>query len=399
MLNLIPVENWEYHFSDVIKNFFAILNKKSNESLDIKGLGKCIPARSARAAIITALKTLDLPAGSNIGVPLYCCHVVFKAIIMAGHKPCFIDIDPETYCMSLEDLSLKRSRLNAIISVHMFGNICDMNEFKSIAGDIPIIEDCAQSIGSKFNSQMAGSFGDIAVFSFRSGKYLSVGEGGALYTENADLRSRLLQVTSELPMPAFKDECAHIVKTYLRSMLRSKPLYGPIGYPLWSIYNKNVEYSEKATIEIGQIYKSDLATTNRRLVSIDKTIERQRANAEFYSQSLNLDPDMLCHEMPGSFYNRYLYPILFRSREDCEFMATYLHSRQIDTSRSYKDMPEVAAKYYEYKGDCPNTHNVAERILAIPSHYNLRQEEIQRIAQWMNAGLKKIADRSHFPSL
>jgi perosamine synthetase len=389
MLGLIPVENWEYHFVDIFKNLYSILFKKQDKYFNIVGLDNCIPIRSARAAIVIALKALDLPAGSYVGVPLYCCHVVFKAIIDAGFKPLYMDIDPQTYCISLDNLYAKRSQMSALIAVHMFGNVCNMNELKTIAGDIPIIEDCAQSLGTKYNGQITGTFGDISAFSFRSGKYLAVGEGGALYSINQKLNSRLLDLVEELPTPDLKEEVMHIAKTYLRSKLRSKPFYGPIGHPLWRIYNKNVEYNEKAAIDLGKIFRSDLTTTNRRLISLDKAIERQRTNAEFFSRTLELDSNMLCSEPQGSFYNRFLYPILFDSNEECEFMASYLLKCGIDTSRPYKDMPEVSAKYYGYNGDCPVTEQIAKKILAIPSHHSLTKKEVQYIAKYVNNGLKK----------
>jgi dTDP-4-amino-4,6-dideoxygalactose transaminase len=99
--------------------------------------------RSARAAIIVAIKALNLSPGASIGVPLYCCPVVFKAIEAAGCKPCFIDIDPGTFCISAKDLSAKSAQIDALIAVHMFGNLCDMPGIQEAAQDKPIIEDCA----------------------------------------------------------------------------------------------------------------------------------------------------------------------------------------------------------------------------------------------------------------
>ena len=192
MIGLIPGEHWEHRFSDLLRGFAAAMGpKKQHETPYIPGIGKLIPVRSGRAALVAALRALNLPPGARVGAPLYCCPVVFKAIVAAGCTAHFIDIDPATYCMSAEDLLAKRSQVDAVIAVHMFGNLCDMPSLQQAAQGKPIIEDCAQSLGSKLDGRMAGSFGTIAVFSFRSGKYLSVGEGGALYSSDADLRLRL----------------------------------------------------------------------------------------------------------------------------------------------------------------------------------------------------------------
>ena len=185
--------------------------------------------------------------------------------------------------------------------------------------------------------------------------------------------------------------------TYIRSMLRSKPLYGLVGYPLWTFYNKKVDYSEKAPINLSQIYKSDITIAIRRLATLDSVIERQRANADFYSRTLSLDPGMLCSEKPGTFYNRYLYPITFSSSEHRDFIAAYLHSRQVGTIQPYKDIADVAATFYGYTGDCPVSERVAKGVLVIPSYYILKTKDVQHISQCLNAGWAeiKLRDRQH----
>ena len=105
---------------------------------------------------------------------------MFKAVEAAGCKHCFIDIDYTTCCISADDFLRKRNDLDAIIAVHMFGNTCDMHALEDVAEGKPIIEDCAQSLGSMFKGKMTGTYGIAAAFSFRSGKYLSVGEGLSL---------------------------------------------------------------------------------------------------------------------------------------------------------------------------------------------------------------------------
>ena len=391
MISLLPMESWEYKAGDVVRGLVTALGPRElGETLFIPGLGNCIPTRSARVGLIAAIRALDLPDGARIGVPLYCCPVVFKAIKAAGCTAHFIDIEPASYCLSAVDLYKKRSQIDAVIAVHMFGNLSDMLSLREAAEGKPIIEDCAQSIGSKLNSRMAGSYGTIAVFSFRSGKYLSVGEGGALFSNNADVRSRLSQLVAEMPVPSRADECAHVAVTYLRSMLRSKPLYGAVGYPLWAIYNKKVDFSAKSPIILSRSYMTDLATTRHRLAFLDSAIERQRANADFYSRTLKLDSGMLCSQKPGTFYNRYLYPIIFPSSEQRDSMASYLRNRQIDTAQPYKDVIDGAAQYYGYAGDCPVAEQIVKSVLVIPSYHSLKEKDVERIARCVNAGGEEI---------
>ena len=391
-MGLQPTEHWEYKFIDIIRGLTAALGpERQRGMLYLDGLGSCIPARSARAAIVTAIKALELRPGAGIGVPLYCCPVVFKAIKTAGCIARFIDIEPATFCMSAEDLFAKRSQIDAVIAVHMFGNVCDMPRLQEAAQGKPIIEDCAQSLGSKFGDNPAGSIGTIAIFSFRSGKYLSVGEGGALFSNHEDVRAKLVQLISGFPVPRLSDEFVHVAKTYLRSKLRSKPLFGAVGYTLWSIYNKTVDYSAKSPIILSQIYMSDFAIINDRQTFLDSVIKTHRANADYYSHALRMDPSMLCSEKPGTFYNRYLYPITLSSTEYRDAMAAYLFNKQVASVSPYKDIAEVAAAHYGYEGDCPMAEQVAKRVLVIPNNYSLKMREIQRIAQCVNEGWAQIS--------
>ena len=135
MIGLVPRDHWEHNIGDLFRALARSRKPRENdERLFLDGIGECIPARSGRTALLAAIKALNLPPGARIGVPLYCCHVVFKAIAAAGCKPRFIDIEPETFCLSPEDLAAKRSQIEAVIAVHMFGNLCDMKKLKESAG-------------------------------------------------------------------------------------------------------------------------------------------------------------------------------------------------------------------------------------------------------------------------
>lgn len=387
MRTLLPTELWEYRLRDIARGLWAAtVYEKKKEFVQVPGIGSCVPVRSGRAGLLTAIKALGLSPGARIGVPLYCCPIVFKVIKMAGCIPCFVDVEASTFCMSSSDLLAKISRIDAVIAVHMFGNLCDLSALQRVANGRPIIEDCAQSLGSKINNQTAGSFGAVAVFSFRSGKYLSAGEGGALFSRHSEIQSQLSQLVSFMPAPEHKDEYMHVAATYVRTLLRRRPLYGLAGYPLWYIYNKHTEYSEKSPVILSKIYKSDLAITNSRFALLDTAIARQRSIAEFYGEALGLSSEMLCAERPNTFYNRYLYPITFPSLKHRDSMTAYLRRRRIGVIEPYKDIPEIATKYYGYTGDCPVAEDVSNRILAIPNNHSLKQKDIHYIASYVNKG-------------
>jgi perosamine synthetase len=396
MLSLLPNEHWDYAPMDAIRGLRAALSSRRADTrpdIDIPGLGPCLPVRSGRVALVLALKALAIPPGASIGVPLYCCPVVFKAIKAAGCRARFIDVDPHTYCLSVADLAAKRSEVDAVLAVHMFGNLCDMPGLREAAPGKPFIEDCAQALGSRLHGRLAGSFGEIAVFSFRSGKYLSVGEGGAIYCSKTEFQPQLSDFIAALRVPRRVDECVHVATTYLRTLLRTRPLWGLIGARLWEAYSAKVSYTSQSPLVLGRIYETDRDMTIRRLPLLASWIERQRSNADYYSRNLTVDAGMLCSETPGAFFNRLQYPILVPTSGQCERLAACLRKNQISTARPYKDIAAISVAHYGYAGDCPQAERIAERVLVIPCNHALKAADVERIAASVNRAWSQVVGR------
>lgn len=118
-----------------------------------------------------------------------------EAITYCGARPVFVDIDEETYTMDATQLERAISpRTKAIIPVHLFGQMADMDEIASVARKhgLPIVEDACQAHGAQYKSRPAGSIGDVGCFSFYPGKNLgALGEAGASVTSNADLKKKM----------------------------------------------------------------------------------------------------------------------------------------------------------------------------------------------------------------
>jgi dTDP-4-amino-4,6-dideoxygalactose transaminase len=396
MLSLLPSEYWDYGPIDMARGLITALSPLRHDAdriIDIPGIGPCVPTRSARAAIVLALKALGLAPGAGVGVPLYCCPVVFKAIKAAGCRARFIDVDPDTYCLSAVDLAAKSTEIDAIIAVHMFGNVCDMDRLRASAPGKPFIEDCAQALGSRLDGRPVGSLGDIAAFSFHSGKYMSVGEGGAIYAGDTGLLTRLSELNGALPIPGRVEECVHVATTCLRSSLRSRPLWGLIGARLWEVYSRRVSYTSQSPLVLAQVYETDRATTVRRLPRLNSWIERQRSNADYYSRVLRVEPGMFCSETPGAFYNRLQYPLLVPTSEQCERLAAGLRENGISTARPYKDIAAIASAHYGYTGGCPHAERIARSVIVIPSNHSLATGDVKRIAACVNRVWAQIGRR------
>jgi len=120
-------------------------------------------------------------------------------IVNLGAKPVFVDILPDSWCIDPEKAEAAITpRTTAIVAVHLYGNLCDMDRLLAIGEKygIPIIEDAAEAIGSVYHGKRAGSMGKFGAFSFHGTKTLTTGEGGIFVTNDAELYERVLTLSN-----------------------------------------------------------------------------------------------------------------------------------------------------------------------------------------------------------
>ena len=164
------------------------------------GAKQCVGLNSGTSALHLALHCLDIGPGDEvITVPMTFIATAW-AIYYVGAKPVFVDIDPIRRTLDPANLEAAITpRTKAIIPVHLYGQIADMDPIVEIANrhGIPVVEDAAQAHGATYKGKRAGTLGVMACFSFYPGKNLGAfGEGGALVTNNADFASRARRLRS-----------------------------------------------------------------------------------------------------------------------------------------------------------------------------------------------------------
>ncbi|TAL12085.1 MAG: DegT/DnrJ/EryC1/StrS family aminotransferase [Nitrospirae bacterium] len=154
------------------------------------GQGQGVAVSSGTAALFLALKSLDVGPGAEVVIPSYSCTALWHAVKQAGATPVLADIDPATYNLSpAAVLRAITPRTKAVIVVHSFGLPMDVADLK--VKEIPLIEDCAQTLGVSVSGNPVGSRGDLAVCSFYATKLLTAGEGGMVLGRSAMLLSRI----------------------------------------------------------------------------------------------------------------------------------------------------------------------------------------------------------------
>jgi hypothetical protein len=165
-------------------------------------VGSAVGVANGTDALALALHSLGVGNGDRVATVSHTAVATVAAIEIAGARPVLVEIDPETYTMSLDSLARtmgKFDSIKAVIAVHLYGSPADMDGISQIARahGAFVIEDCSQAHGATLHGQCVGSMSDIATFSFYPTKNLgALGDGGMIVSGNLEL-TRLVHMLRE----------------------------------------------------------------------------------------------------------------------------------------------------------------------------------------------------------
>lgn len=163
------------------------------------GVKYAIATSSCTGALHMGLAALGIGPGDEVILADINWIASAAPITYLGATPVFVDVLPDTWCIDPEKAKAAITpATKAIIAVHLYGNLCDMDALFDIGRrySIPIIEDAAEAIGSIYHGKRAGSMGAFGVFSFHGTKTITTGEGGMFVTNDDDLYEKVLTLSS-----------------------------------------------------------------------------------------------------------------------------------------------------------------------------------------------------------
>lgn len=220
-----------------------------------------IALTSATTALHLALVALDIKPGDEVIVPAFTWVSTANVVLYCGATVVFVDIDPATFNISVNDLKKKISnRTKAIIPVHLFGLCADMDRIKEAANGIPLIEDAACAAGAAYKGKPAGSLGDMGCFSFHPRKSVTTGEGGMVTTNSDQLAEKI-----------------SVLRNHGASVSEEQRHYGPRPYilPDFNLMGFNYRMTDlQGAVGVVQLKK------------LDQFIEERNTWAAFYSLQL-----------------------------------------------------------------------------------------------------------------
>ena len=150
------------------------------------GAGHAVGVANGTEALTIALRALGVGPGDEVVVPSFSFYATAEAVPPTGATPVFCDVDPATYCVTVESVRAALTpRTKAIVAVHLFGNVAPVRELEAELG-LPVVEDAAQAAGSQApDGARPGALGTMATFSFYPSKNLGAfGDGGAVTTSD-----------------------------------------------------------------------------------------------------------------------------------------------------------------------------------------------------------------------
>jgi perosamine synthetase len=324
---------------------------------DYIGTKYAVVFNSGTSALHAAVLAHKIKEGDEAIVPSFTFISTANALLFAGAKPVFADIESKTFGLNPEDVKEKiTDKVKAIIPVHYGGSPCLIRELKEIAEDynLILIEDAAESFGAKIKNKKVGTFGDSAMLSFCQNKVITTGDGGAVVTDSREIYEKLKLIRSH----------GRLEDSDYFSSLKTMD-YVTLGY--------NYRMSDIiAALGIAQLEK------------VDKIIQMRRKNAEHMCHVLSKVKSILLPKPLYDYFHVYqMYTVRVKgvlgTRDD---LAKYLAEKGI-TTKVYFDPVHLTHFYKnELNYDCklPATEEISRQVLTLPMYPSLTTEEMDCIA-------------------
>ncbi len=343
------------------------VNKFEEEWAEFVGSEVAIGLNSATAALDIALKVFNFAEGKKVLVPSLTFASTACAILYNRLIPVFVDSDPVTMGMSLEDLERKYTEdCVAIIPVHYAGHPIPMEKLMPWAKNknLRVIEDCAHTAGAQYKGSILGTWGDIGCYSFEEKKLMTTGDGGMLVTNN----SELFKDVKALRWVGIDKDNWKTAQSYTEVNKDAMHWFYEINV-LGYKYNMN---DLSAAIGLAQLKK--LPAMNARRSNIIRMYLDGIKDIPEISPLLPFEPEKYCYQMFGIRSDR---------RDD---LMIYLKSQGIATGCHYTPLT-LQPLFKKYSRGCDFIEEEANKFITLPLHAEMSDEEVGYVIEH----LKKFA--------
>jgi dTDP-4-amino-4,6-dideoxygalactose transaminase len=356
-------------------------------------------ASSGRVAFHLALQVLDLPPGSQVLVPDYTLAAIPALVVAMGLEPVFVDADPVTHQLDPEDLERAITpRSRAVLATHLFGLACDMERIAAVAErhGLAVLEDCAQSCGGRIHGRALGSFGDLAFFSFNTGKNISCFGGGVLVGRDPTLRDRARALMADWRPQRRRDLLSTVARTLVTGGITSRRLFPLTLYPALRLASATGNASlDRMMVEPVEppappAHPAPLAALQARvglaqLESLDAVNARTRRHAELLERELADLPGLgIPKPLPGAELPRYYVKLEVPEREP---LRRRLLAAGVDTNEDDMFACSELSIFAPWARSCPVSSRIHAHSLELPNGFHLDEDDLRSIAARVRAAL------------
>lgn len=309
-----------------------------------------VAVSNGTAALHLALLSLGIGPGHEVIVPNITFAATINAVLHCGATPVICEINPSSWCIDIEEVErLITDKTKAMIPVHLYGQVCDMDRLMSSArkNNVYVIEDCAESFGSEIEGRLAGSFGDVSTFSFFGNKTISTGEGG---------------------MILFKNDQHHALAKVLRDHGMTP------GRRYWhDLVGYNYRLTNlQAAIGVAQLERFNAILANKRRI------------AKHYDSLLQdaLGIEQLPHESPKTVHSNWLYTIRLSQAIDRDVVVSKLLMFGIETRPVFYPLNKMPP-YQNFKTSIrlDVSNNLSMYGLSLPSSVGMSSAKIEFVSK------------------
>lgn len=320
------------------------------EFSDYCGAGHCVSLANGTDALELALRALDIGVGMNVLNVANAGMYSTVAILATGARPVYADVRPDTLLVDTTDVAhiLEHEKIDAVIVTHLYGLLGDVGGVVDLARTrgIPVIEDCAQAHGAVLDGRKAGSFGDIACFSFYPTKNLgALGDGGAIVTSRDDLAGKVRQLRQ----------------------------YGWSGK-----YHASLPGGRNSRLD-----EMQAAMLRAMLPRLDQWNARRREIAARYSGGIR-HPKITVPAIHGDDYVAHLYVIRTPKRDR---LKQYLADASIPSDVHYPvpDYAQQACRHLFGNVSLPITEQACSEVLTLPCFPEMADDEVDFVIARVNS--------------
>jgi dTDP-4-amino-4,6-dideoxygalactose transaminase len=321
------------------------------ELAEFAGVRHCVGVANGTEALTIALRALGVGAGDEVVVPALTFYATAEAVVNAGARPVFCDVDPRTLTMTAATAAAAiGERTAALLPVHLFGNPAPIEELRELAtsNGLGLLEDAAQAAGAKLSGRRAGSLGDAAALSFFPSKNLGgFGDGGAILSDDDEVAARARRLRAHGSA--------------------DKQLHTEVGY------NSRLDELQAAGLRV-------------LLPHLEEWTAARRRAARAYAEAGLGELVELPRETAGGESCYHLYVVLGEERER---LARGLAGAGVE-SRAYYTTPlhrQPALQAYAPARELPGVERAAAMSLALPIGPALRDEDVAAVVAAARAAL------------